>query len=407
MEDNKKTANGKEESVGNTFIEFLIVVARYKLFLFLFVSLITVGATAYALLAAKWYEATASVLPAENTDLLSALSGMSTIAKGFSASKGLAALTKSNNESDKYIAILQSRTLTDEVIEKYNLRKEYDLEDDFAEKVRKAWKTNLNVELQNEGNLTISVLDKSPQKASEIANYLVQRLNEINADLNAKNAKANREFVEKRYKKNLKDIDSLETAMKNYQTKTGVIAIPEQIESTIKTMSTIYGEYLMKDIEVNALKKQVGDSPQLQAAKIQVEELGKKINQLNAGIDESQKDSKFLIPFKQAPELASGYLNIYKDLQIQYKILEIVTPFYEQAKIEEIKNMPSVIVLDHAIVPDRKAKPKGTIYAIVSFVCSIITGLFIVFTYELFRKLKINQPEKYNYIFRRIKRSSK
>ena len=396
MDDKKVLDNSKEEIVGNTFIEFLIVVVKYRWFLFLFIFIITVGATSYALLSPKWYQATASVLPAENTDMLSALSGLSNLAKGFSASKGLAALTKSNNESDRYIAILQSRTMTDSAIAKFNLRKEYDLEKEYYENVIKEWKGNLSVELQDEGNLTISVLDKSPQKAAEMANFLVDQLNRVNTELGVRNAKSNREFVEKRYKKNLKDIDSLETAMKIYQQKTGVLVIPEQLESTIKSMSTIYGEYLMKDVELNALKRQVGeDSPKLEATKFQVEELSKKIAQLNAGIDSSQKDSKFLIPFKQAPELASGYLKIYKDLQIQYKIMEIITPLYEQAKVEEAKNMPSVIVLDKAVAPTKKAKPKGSIFAIVSLVVSILTGLFFVFTLEFFNRSKIYNPEKY------------
>lgn len=399
MEENKKLENSKEEVVGNTFVEFLMVVVKYRWFLFLFIFIITAGATTYALLAPKWYEATASVLPAENTDMLSALSGLSSLTKGFSASKGLAALTKSNNESDRYIAILRSATVTDTMIKKFDLRKEYEMEDEYYVKLVKEWKSNLSVELQDEGNLTISVLDKNPQKAAEMANFLVQMLNNLNTDLSVRNAKANREFVEKRYNKNIKDIDSLETAMQNYQEKTGVVAIPEQIESTIKSMSTIYGEYLLRDVELNALKRQLGeDNPKIDAAKFQVEELSKKITQLNAGIDKSQKDSKFLIPFKQAPELAGGYLKIYKDLQIQYKILELVTPLYESAKVEEVKNMPSVIVLDHAFAPDRKAKPKGSIYASVAFVSSMLVGLLIAFTLELFEKIKLYQPEKYFYI---------
>ncbi len=397
MEDLKKQANKKEDVVGSTFVEFLTVIVKYRVFLFLFIFIITAGATGYALLAPKWYQATASVLPAENTDLLSALGGLSNLAKGFSASKGLAALTKSSSESDRFIAILKSASITDSVIKKFDLRKEYDLEGEYYENVVKEWKSNLSIDLQDEGNLFISVLDKNPGKAANMANYLVDKLNEINTNLGVQNAKANREFIEKRYKRNLRDIDSLENAMKIYQEKTGVMAVPEQIESTIKTMSTIYGEYLMKDIEYNALKRQLGDNnPKIESAKYQVEELNKKIAQLNAGIESSQKDSKFLLPFKQAPELASGYLKIYKDLQIQYKILEIITPLYEQAKVEEVKNMPSVIVLDKATPPTKKASPKGTIYLMVSLVVSSLLGMFIVFVLELLSKVKAQDPEKYD-----------
>jgi len=399
MNENTTMDQQKENFVGSTFIEFLTVVIKHRWFLFWFVFIITAGATIYALLAPKWYKSTASVFPAEKTDLLSTLSGLSSLAKGFSASKGLAALTGTNTEADRYIAILKSATITDDVIRKFDLRKEYDMEDDYYEKVVKKWQSNLDLEIQDEGNLTITVYDKDPQKAADIANYLVERLNEINTKLSVTNAKANREFVEKRYLQNIADINNLEAAMKQFQEKYGVIAIPEQIEATVKSMSSIYLDLYKKEIEYNVIQQTYGkDHPLVANTKIEMNELRKKINQLNAGTDISQKDVKLLIPFKEAPQLANEYLKIYRNLEIQYKILEFIQPLYEQAKVEEARNTPSVIVLDKAGPAERKAKPKASIYLLVAFVSSTIIAFFIVFIIELFEKVRISDPEKYNYI---------
>lgn len=386
----------QETYVGSTLIEFLTIIVKYRKFLFWFVFTVTAGATLYALIAPKWYKSTASVFPAEKTDLLSALSGLSNLAKGFTASKGLAALTGANTEADRYIAILKSATITDDVIKKFNLRKVYDMEDDYYEKVVKEWQSNLDLEIQDEGNLTITVYDKDPKRAADIANYLVMRLNEINTKLTITNAKANREFVEKRYLQNLTDINNLETAMRQFQEKYGVIAIPEQIEATVKSMSSIYLELYKKEIEYNVICQTYGsDHPLVANSKIEMNELRRKINQLNAGTDISQKDVKLLIPFKEAPQLANEYLKIYRNLEIQYKILEFIQPLYEQAKVEEARNTPSVIVLDKAAPAERKAKPKGSIYAAVSFVVSSILSIFIAMIMELFSKLKQSRPEKY------------
>ena len=339
MEENKKT-----EIVGSTFVEFLVVTVKYRWFLFWFVFIITSGATAYALLAPKWYKSTASVLPAEKTDLLSSLSGLGSLAKGFSASKGLAALTGGNEETDRYMAILMSATVTNDVIQKFDLVKEYEYEGDYYEKVVKEWQSNFELEIADEGNLTITVFDKDPQKAANIANYLVERLNEINTVLGVTNAKANREFVEKRYFQNVNDINNLEDSMRAFQEKYGVIAVPEQLEATVKSMSNIYADLYKKEVELNVLKQTYGtDHPVTATAKIELSELQKKINQLNAGTDASQKDVNLLIPFKQAPELSNAYLKIYRNLEIQYKILEFVQPLYEQARVEEARNTPSVI----------------------------------------------------------------
>ena len=392
-----------EQTVSSTFIEFITVTVKYRWFLFWFVFIITAGATVYALLAPKWYKATASVLPAEKNDLLSTLSGISSLAKGFSASKGLAALTGQNSETDRYMAILKSATVTDDVIKKFDLRKEYEREDDYYEKVVKEWQSNFDLEIQDEGNLTITIFDKNPQKAANIANYLVERLNEINTKLSVTNAKANREFVEKRYLQNVKDINDLEDSMKLFQEKYGVIAVPEQLEATVKSMSAIYAELYKKEVEYNVLKQTYGvDHPLTTNAKLEMDELQKKINLLNSGKDESQKDVKLLIPFKQAPELGNEYLKIYRNLEIQYKILEFTQPLYEQAKVEEARNTPSVLILDKAGPADRKAKPKASIYAVISFVISVIVGYFIVFIFVLFNKMKEQNVENYEYIKRSL-----
>lgn len=386
-------------TIGKSFVNFLVVVVKYRIFLLVIVSVITLGATITALLLPKWYKATVSVLPAERNDLLSTLTGLSNLTKSFGtsrAARGLSALTGGPTELDKYIAILKSATITDDVINKFDLRNEYNMEDDYYEDVVKKWQKNLELEIQEEGNLTITVYSKDRKKCAEIANYLVERLNEVNTQLSITNAKANREFIEKRYLQNLEDINQLETQMKEFQQKYGVMAIPEQLEATVKSLSEIYVEMYKTEIEYNVAKQNYGsEHPLTKLTKTNLDELRKKIDQLNQGTDISQKDVKLLIPFKIAPKLGNEYLKIYRNLEIQYKILEFIQPLYEQAKVEEVRNTPSVLVLDKAGPPEKKAKPRIRIFFMIGFVSSLLIGLFMVFTKEMFEKLKNNDPETY------------
>lgn len=390
--------------LGNSFIEFLTITVKFRWFLFWFVFLITVSATSYALLSTKWYKSTTSVLPAEKTDFLSAFSGLSAIAKSFSPSKGLAALA-GNTEFDRYLAILKSSSLIDQVLTKFDLRKAYEMEDEYSSKVAKAFMSNMELEVQDEGNLTLSIYDKTPQRAADIANYMIEKLNEINTNLSVMNAKSNREFIEKRYLENIKEIDTLEQSMKNFQEKYGVIAVPEQIETTVKSMALIYSELAQKEIELGVLEKTLGENhPLVHSAQINVQEIKNKISEMGSGSNNIDETISLLIPFKKAPKLSNEYLKIYRDIEIQYKILEFVQPLYEQAKVEEVRNSPSVLILDKAGPADRKARPKGSIYALLSFVISLILGYFIVLIITLFRKIKEHSPEKYSFITSSLKR---
>ena len=392
-----------EYKVGHSFIEFLVVLVKYRWFLFLFIFIISAGATTYALLATKWYKASASVLPAEKTDFLGSFGGLSSLVKGFSPSKGLAALT-GTNELDRYMAILKSGTMMDDVIKTFKLREEYEMEDSYYEKVVKAFIGNLEMDVEDEGNLVVSVYDQDPQKAADIANYMIARLNEMNTTLSVTNAKANREFIEKRYFENITYIDTLENAMKNFQIKYGVIAVPEQLEATVKAMSEIYARLAQQEVELSVMKRTLGeDSPLTLKAEISVEEMQKKIEMINAGQGLSEDGVNLLIPFKKAPGLGYQYFKIYKDLEIQYTILEFVQPMYEQAKVEEVRNTPSVLVLDYAGPAERKAKPKGSIYLVISFLGSLFVGLVIVFSLEGINKMKRISPDNYEYIRKSLK----
>jgi tyrosine-protein kinase Etk/Wzc len=393
-----QSSDYKSNTVGHSMVEFFVVIAKYRWFLFLFIFIISAGATTYALLSAKWFKATASVLPAEQSGVIGSFGGLTSLVKSFSPTKGLAALS-GTSEVDRYIAILKSGTMLDDVISKFNIREEYEMEDAYYEKVVKAFVSNLEIDVEDEGNLVVSVYDKDPQKAADIANYMIIKLNDINTRLSVTNATANREFIERRYVENIITIDSLEFEIKTFQEKYGVIAVPEQLEATVKAMSDIYAQLAQNEVGLSVLKRTYGEnSPLTMNAEIAVEEMKRKIEMINAGQGLSEDGVNLLIPFKKAPGLGYKYFKIYRDLEIQYKLLEFVQPMYEEAKVEEVRNTPSVIVLDYAGPAERKAKPKGSVYLVVSFLSSTLIGLLVVFTLEGINKVKLHSPEKYAYI---------
>jgi uncharacterized protein involved in exopolysaccharide biosynthesis len=399
MVENSSRNEEKENLVGSAFLDFLFIVAKSRRFLSIFIFLIVGGAILLAVLTPKEYKATASVLPAAQSDLLSSLGGISSLAKSFSPLKGLSGLSGSD-ETDKYFAILKSKNVQHRLIAEFNLRKVYDLENEPLWKVEKVLSGSLNFDLENEGNLLIEVYDENPERAANMANFLVSLLNEINTELHVTNARSTREFIEKRYFQNIDDIAELETQMKDFQEKYGVIAVPEQIEATVKSLAELYVDLAREEVALNVLRKTMSkDNPALITKEIEYEEIYNKINKFGSG-NLITEYPKVLIPLNVAPGLVNKYLNIYKNLEIQYTIAEFITPVYEQAKIEEVRSTPSVLVLDEAYPPERKARPKIALYALIGFVISLVLGLFIVFTLELLRKLQQINPQKYSYIIK-------
>jgi tyrosine-protein kinase Etk/Wzc len=74
------------------------------------------------------------------------------------------------------------------------------------------------------------------------------------------------------------------------------------------------------------------------------------------------------------PNIAIEYLRAFREVTIQESILEIVMPMYEQAKVEEQKSIPTIMVVDEAVPPQLKYSPKRAV---------IVLGLLFLFSFFL------------------------
>ncbi len=381
--------------IGEVVLDFVGVIIKWKRFFVWFIGVITVGTTVIALLSPRWYKATASVFPAQQADLFGGLEGVSSLVKTFGGGGRLSSLT-GPTETDRYLAILKSENALLRVIEKFDLTKVYEITSYPREKTMGALLSNTQFDVTDQGVLQVSVYDREPQRAADMANYFVEVLNDINTQLNAQNAKGNREFIEQRYSKNLADIRAAEDSLKMFQLRHGVIAMPEQTEASIKAGAELYGQLAVKEIELSTLKRTLAPShPKITAAEIEIDEIHKKLRDMNTGAGLSPDEMKIIVPFRQAPALGAEYIRLFRDAEIQYKILQFITPLYEQAKVEEQRSTPSVVVLDHASVPERKAKPKASLYLLLAFAVSSLVSLVIVFSAEGASRLRAIDPERW------------
>jgi uncharacterized protein involved in exopolysaccharide biosynthesis len=387
-----------------TVLNFLAIVTRYRRFISWFVLGVTALVTIITLFLPRWYKSGASVFPAEKADLLGGLEGIASVAKALAPARALSALG-GNTEMDRYLAILKSGTVLTEVITRFDLVHVYDITSYPGEKTMKALLENVEFVVEPEGYLTITVYDKDPQRAADMANYFVERLNKTNSELQVQNARGNRQFIEERYRKNISDLTAAEDSLRAFQKKYGIIALPEQTEASIKALGEIYGRLTVKEVESNILRRtQSSESPDVIAAEIEVQEIRKKMNEMTTGTEHTGSGMSVLVPFSKVPDLGSEYVRRYRDVEIQYKILQILTPVYEQAKVEEHRQTPSVIVLDRAGPAERKAKPQISLYALLALVFSALTALFLVFVWEMIIRLRASHPDRFDAIVSTMRR---
>jgi tyrosine-protein kinase Etk/Wzc len=343
------------------FLDYIMIVLKWRRFIAINVATIFVVAIIISLLLPKWYKATASILPPSQPDIFGTLGGGSASLRSIAGIGKIGGMGQ-RSSAYNYLAILNSRSAMEAVVNKFNLKAVYEISDSSMEKTVKLLQDNVEFDEQKDDYFTISVQDRDPVRSAEIANYFVEILNSISTRLGTQEGKNHREFVEHRLQESKEELKRNEDALREYQEKSGMM-LSSEANASISEIASLYGLKTKKEIEFAiAQRSTTADNPQLQQLRIELAELNKKLAKM--------------------PQTGITSFRLYRDVAIQQRIVEYLVPVYEQAKIDEEKNIPVVLLLDKAIPPEKKSKPKRAIIVLGAAISAFLFSLFLVFIRE-------------------------
>lgn len=373
------------------FSDYIYVLYKWKKFIIINLLIIALITTFIAFIIPNQYKATATIMvPPDNQmglgGLTSLLGGKSSIASAGSRLFGM-----SNTSEDILLGILNSRTALTDVIKKFNLMDYYEIDDKNLDKAIKTFRADISTNPNEFGMIDFSIINKDPKISADIANYLVTLVDSMNIEFNIQRAKNNRLFIEKRYFQNVSDLKKAEDSLYKFQKKYGIVAVPEQLEVTVKAAAEIEALLMKKEMESFFVLQGYGEnSPQYQGIQAEMNMLKKKVQELKNSPNLSAS-SNILFSFKDMPNIAIQYLRTYREVEIQQSILEIVMPMYEQAKVEEQKSIPTIMLIDKAVPPQLKDSPRRSV-----FILGIIFLFLFLFIPIVFIGEKSITREKYD-----------
>ena len=336
-----------------------------------------VASVVISLLLANWYRGTARVLIPQG--------GESSLAAGLLGSLpgGVGALFGGGPGGDytRYMAILTSRSMMEAGVDSFDLITVYETENEEypLEEAIGMLEDNVAFEVDMEYYfLSVSVLDQDRQRAADMANFLVRRLNQMSVQLSSEGAFDYRRSLEKRYIESRAAMDSVLYAAERFQEEYGVYDLTSQTESFFEQVGTLRRGALEAEIQYEALLSQYGDNnAQVQAIQEIALASDQKYKQALAG-----KEQMFPVAQEEVPAVVRTYLELELETMIQRSILEVLAPLYEQARFQEDREALAVQVLDEAIPPTLKAKPKRSIICILATFSAFLLVVVYVLVYD-------------------------
>ena len=360
------------------FFELIRLIIRNRKFIIIFVAVVSVAAVIYSLVTPQIWRSTATfyVIGDQTSSLPFNIEGLS----GLTA--GLMGTTNSQNAISAVIA-MNSRQFSEKVIRHFNLIDYYKITTKDSLKAMDSALKMLHTKTMKIGSdpetglVTVSADTKDKKLSRDIVNYYLQQLDIYNREEKITRGKMNREFLEARVNETRAEIDSLMLALKDFQQRHNAVDIEAQTSSLIKSYSDIIATKMSTDIELELARKNYAEnSPIVLELKDRSEALAKQIRQLEAGKEPLKP--RYLIDIGSLPDLATQYAQLKMNLEIKSKVYEYLYPQYEAAKLEELKDLPTLDILDTPREAGLRVRPKRAVMCIIAFALAIVVSIIIV-----------------------------
>jgi len=328
--------------------------------IFVLVATLVTGVAVFSM--PPWFQATASLLPPseEGTGF-----GLARFMR--SASVPGVSLPTQSTPAEVMLAILQSRRLAEEIVNRFDLKKVY--ERHFMQDAVKDLGSHTKFKLTDAGTITLVLEDRDPKRAATMLQAYIDLLDRFNREVRSTKGRRTRQFVEERLNECKTDMAKAEQTLADYQAshKTAVIS-PAQSTAT-EAAARIYAQRTALQVRLGVVR---GYARERSAEVQQIED---QLNQLD-------------IQLRSLPETGLEMARLLREVQKFEQLYVLLTSQYEEARIDEARDVVTVDVLDPPVPPERKAHPHRGIMILTGFLLS--SGLGVA--YALFQEEKPGSP---------------
>lgn len=316
------------------------------------------------------FTATTTFLPPQQQQ-----SAAASMLQSLGALGGLAGAAGIKNPADQFVALTGSRSVKDALIEKFKLTERYD--EKLRQDARKELEKNTRISTARNGLITVEVDDHEPKIAADMANAYVEELSRLMSRLALTEAQERRAFFEGQLKKAKDGLTTAEAALK----ATGISesAVKASPGAAVGAVASLMAQVAAKEVQISAMRGYLVESaPEFQRAQAELGALRSQLSRTEKGA---------------ASNGAGGdYVAKYRDFKYFETLYELMAKQYEIARIDESREGAVIQVVDKAIAPERKSKPKRGLVAAVTAVAIGLVLLLFVFIRQALRNAH-QEPE--------------
>jgi len=332
------------------------------------------AAAAVSMVLPPSYMASAKLLPPQQAQsstsmLLSQLGGLAGAAAGMGGLK---------NPADVYIGMLKSRTVADRLIDRFSLLKHY--ESTSRERTRARLESSSLIAAGKDGLIMIQVEDKDQKLVAPLANAYVDELVRLTKTLAVTEAAQRRLFFEQELERSKDKLAKAEVQLKTAIDERGVVSVDVASRALLETVARLRAEVSAKEIERDAMKAFVTPNhPEYRRVEESLRSLHAELSRLENGSSPATSEDG-----ATAEGANNGVRNIQllRDVKYYQMLYELLAKQYEAARLDEAKDSSVIQVLDPAIEPEGRFKPKRTMLVLATGLLAFVLASIVVVVWK-------------------------
>lgn len=304
-------------------------------------------------------------------------SGAAIMLQNLGALGGLAgAAAGLKNPIDQYVALLKSDLIANILIDRFRLIERY--ESDFRVDARKDLEAASKIVGGKDGLISIDVDDEDPAVAAQIANTYVEELGKLLNRLSLTEAQQRRAFFEDQLTKTKDNLVRAELALK--ASGVNVSALKSNPEAAVRAVAELQAQISAQEIKLVTMRGYLAaGAPDFKIAQGELQALRSQLTKL---------EQTSATPAKGVD---ADYVARYRDFKYYETLFELFARQFELAKVDEAREGSIIQVIDIAMPPERKSKPKKALIAVMTTVGSGMLLLVFVFVRQALRNAR-NDP---------------
>ena len=363
---------------------------------------------AIAFLLPKRYTSTARIMPPSSstggTALLAALAGRGTALAGLGSLAG--GLLGGGGNTALFIDLLRSGTVSGHLIDRFDLLHVYHsrYRIDAAKHLTRITKI---VDDKKSGVITLTVTDSDPVRARDLAQAYLDELNQLVNRTNTSSARQERIFLERRLQGVRADLEKAQHQLGDFSSTNATIDIKEQARATVDAATRLDVQMIAEQSALNSLRQIYGDdNVRVRSAQARIAVLRGEMAKLGGSSEAPLADGKTAAnssgsvenslypPLRQLPRLAVPYADLYREVQVQEGVYQLLTQQYELARLQEAKDVPVVSVIDAPGIPEKKSFPPRLLLSLILTAAAVLAFCAALLIRNQWRQVQANDPGK-------------